>query len=102
MSHLFDYPQDEALDITGAYCCAAAGNVLAPRTMFGVNTSPLYGKPWNPTGYYELKIDTNRDHVKHITFRATFPIGADGAQHVQVEQLTGPACAGDSSRTPIL
>jgi hypothetical protein len=67
--------------------------------VFG-STSPFYGQPWNPTGYYELKIDTNRDYVEDITFRATFPIGAERAQHVQhvqhvqVKQLTGPACAG--------
>jgi hypothetical protein len=56
-----------------------------------MNTSPTYGKPWNPAGYYELKIDTNGDYVEDITFRATFPIGSDGTQYVQVEQLTGAA-----------
>ena len=95
MSHHFDYPEDETLDITDAYCFAGAGDllrdVLAPRTVFGMNTSPFTGTPWNPAGYYELKIDTNRDLVEDITFRATFPIGADGTQHVQVEQLTGRA-----------
>jgi Domain of unknown function (DUF4331) len=99
MSHHFDYPQDETLDITDAYCfagagdirSAGAGDILVPRTVFGMNTSPFTGNPWNPNGYYELKIDTNRDYVEDITFRATFPIGSDGTQHVQVEQLTGKA-----------
>ena len=95
MSHHFDYPQDETLDITDAYCFAGAGDViediLAPRTVFGLNSSPSTGNPWNSTGYYELKIDTNGDYVEDITFRATFPIGADGTQHVRVEQLTGRA-----------
>lgn len=95
MSHHFDYPEDETLDITDAYCFAGASDllrdILAPRTVFGMNTSPFTGIPWNPAGYYELKIDTNRDLVEDITFRATFPIGADGTQHVQVEQLTGRA-----------
>jgi hypothetical protein len=95
MSHHFDYMPDETLDITDAYCFAGAGDILqdilAPRTVFGVNTSPFFGQPWNPAGYYELKIDTNGDYVEDITFRATFPIGADGTQYVQVGQLTGAA-----------
>ncbi|MER5529764.1 DUF4331 family protein [Streptomyces sp. NPDC002677] len=91
MSHHFDYPEDETLDITDAYCFAGAGDRHGPRTVFGMNTSPTYGKPWNPSGLYELRIDTNGDHVEDITYRATFPIGSDGTQYVQVEQLTGAA-----------
>jgi len=91
MSHHFDYPQDETLDISDAYCFAGAGDRRGPRTVFGVNTSPTYGKPWNPSGYYELKIDTNGDYVEDITYRATFPIGSDGTQYVQVAELTGAA-----------
>lgn len=91
MSHHFDYPQDETLDISDAYCFAGAGDSPGPRTVFGVNTSPTYGKPWNPAGYYELKIDTNGDYVEEITYRATFPIGSDGTQYVQVAELTGAA-----------
>ena len=95
MSHHFDYPQDETLDITDAYCFAGAGDILedilTPRTAFGMNSSPSTGNPWNTAGYYELKIDTNGDYVEDITFRATFPIGSDGKQHVKVEQLTGRA-----------
>jgi len=91
MSHHFDYPTDETLDISDAYCFAGAGDLHGPRTVFGVNTSPTYGKPWNAEGHYELKIDTDGDYVEDITFRATFPIGSDGTQYVQVEQLTGNA-----------
>ena len=91
MSHHLDAAIDPALDITDAYCFAGAGDRFGPRTVFGVNTSPTYGKPWNPSGYYELKIDTNGDYVEDITYRATFPIGSDGTQHVQVAELTGAA-----------
>src|SRR6476469_7056346 len=70
MSHHFDYPTDESLDITDAYCFAGAGNIVegifSPRTVFGMNTSPFFGQPWNPVGYYELKIDTNGDYVEDI------------------------------------
>ena len=70
MSHHFDYPEDETLDIADAFCFAGAGS----RTVFGMNTSPMHGKA-----------------VEDITFRATFPIGPDGTQHMRVEQLTGAA-----------
>jgi hypothetical protein len=102
MSHHFDYPQDETLDITDAYCFAGAGNIFAPRTVFGVNTSPFYGKPWNPASLYELKIDTDGDYVEDITYRATFPIGSDGTQYVQVEQLTGAAARNYSASGAII
>src|SRR5882757_6460467 len=91
MSHHFDYPADETLDISDAYCFAGPGDLRGPRTVFGMNTSPFGAPTWNAAGYYELKIDTNGDYVEDITFRATFPVGPDGTQHVRVEQLTGAA-----------
>ena len=91
MSHHLDYPEDETLDITDAYCFAGAGDAHGPRTVFGINTSPLNGNPWNPAGLYELRIDTNGDYVEDITYRASFPIASDGTQYVQVEELTGRA-----------
>ncbi|MGW3284620.1 DUF4331 family protein [Streptomyces sp. NPDC001002] len=102
MSHHFDYPEDETLDISDAYCFAGAGDRHGPRTVFGMNTSPTYGKPWNPAGYYELKIDTDGDHVEDITYRATFPIGSDGTQYVQVEQLTGAAATDRSASGTVI
>jgi len=102
MSHHFDYPEDETLDISDAYCFAGAGDRHGPRTVFGMNTSPTYGKPWNPAGYYELRIDTDGDLVEDITFRATFPIGSDGTQYVQVEQLTGTAATDRSASGTII
>jgi hypothetical protein len=89
MSHHFDYPQDERLDISDAYCFAGAGDARGPRTVLGMNTSPTYGKPWDPVGYYELKLDTNEDYVEDITWRFTFPVDSAGIQHVQVAELTG-------------
>jgi hypothetical protein len=67
-----------------------------------MNTSPTYAKPWNPAGYYELKIDTNGDYVEEITFRATFPIGSDGTQYVQVTELTGAAATDRNASGPII
>jgi hypothetical protein len=100
MSHHFDYPQDETLDITDAYCFAGAGDRHGPRTVFGVNTSPQTGNPWDPAGYYELKIDTNRDYVEDITFRATFPIGADGTLCLRRDHHASPRPRWGGRRMP--
>jgi hypothetical protein len=89
MSHHFDYPQDERLDISDVYCFAGPGDAFGPRTVFGMNASPTYGKPWDPVGYYELKLDTNGDYVEDITWRFTFPVDSAGTQHVQVAELIG-------------
>jgi hypothetical protein len=89
MSHHFDYPQDERLDITDAYCFAGASHARGPRTVFGMNTSPTTGTPWDPAGYYELRLDTNEDYVEDITWRFTFPVDSAGTQHVVVAELTG-------------
>src|SRR6266576_6289558 len=89
MSHHFDYTADERLDISDAYCFAGASDARGPRTVFGMNTSPSVGTPWDPAGYYELKLDTNGDYVEDITWRFTFPVDSAGMQHVQVAELTG-------------
>ena len=89
MSHHFDYPDDERLDISDAYCFAGASDASGPRTVFGMNASPTTGTPWDPAGYYELKLDTNEDYVEDITWRFTFPVDSAGTQHVHVAELTG-------------
>jgi Domain of unknown function (DUF4331) len=102
MSHHFDYPQNETLDISDAYCFDGAGAGSGPRTVFGMNTSPTYGKPWDTAGMYELKIDTDGDFVEDITYRATFPIASDGTQYVQVEELTGAKATDRKARGTII
>ena len=89
MSHHFDYTADERLDISDAYCFAGPRDAFGPRTVFGMNASPSTGIPWNPAGYYELKLDTNEDLVEDITWRFTFPVDSVGIQHVVVAELTG-------------
>src|SRR6185312_1617018 len=89
MSHHFDYTADERLDISDAYCFAGARDARGPRTVFGMNASPNGAGPWDPAGYYELKVDTNGDLVEDITWRFTFPVDSAGTQHVQVAELTG-------------
>jgi hypothetical protein len=61
MSHHFDYTADERLDISDAYCFAGPRDARGPRTVFGMNASPSVGTPWDPAGYYELRLDTNED-----------------------------------------
>ena len=89
MSHHFDYTADERLDISDAYCFAGPRDAFGPRTVFGMNASPNGAGPWDPAGYYELKVDTNEDLVEDITWRFTFPVDSAGVQHVVVAELTG-------------
>jgi hypothetical protein len=89
MSHHFDYTADERLDISDAYCFAGPSDAFGPRTVFGMNASSSVGTPWDPAGYYELKLDTNEDLVEDITWRFTFPVDSAGIQHVVVAELTG-------------
>src|SRR5450755_3736234 len=89
MSHHFDYTADERLDISDAYCFAGPSDAFGPRTVFGMNASPNAAGPWDPAGYYELKVDTNEDLVEDITWRFTFPVDSAGIQHVVVAELTG-------------
>ena len=89
MSHHFDYTADERLDISDAYCFAGPRDASGPRTVFGMNASPNGAGPWDPAGYYELKVDTNEDLVEDITWRFTFPVDSAGVQHVVVAELTG-------------
>ena len=90
MSHHFDYTADERLDISDAYCFAGPSDAFGPRTVFGMNASPDDAGPWDPAGYYELKVDTNEDLVEDITWRFTFPVDSAGVQHVVVAELTRP------------
>src|SRR6476661_8526814 len=88
MSHHFDYTADERLDISDAYSFAGPSAARGPRTVFGMNASPHDAGPWDPAGYYELKVDTNQDLVEDITWRFTFPVDSVGVQHVVVAELT--------------
>src|SRR6202045_4957561 len=89
MSHHFDYTADERLDISDAYCFAGPRDAHGPRTVFGMNAAPNAAGPWDPAGYYELKVDTNEDLVEDITWRFTFPVDSAVVQHVVVAELTG-------------
>lgn len=90
MSHHLSRPDfNFELDITDAYCFAGASDGDGPRTVFGTNTSPVYGVPWLDGAYYELRIDLDGDLVEELTFRFSFTTDASGTQHVQVAELRG-------------
>jgi hypothetical protein len=102
MSHHFDYTADERLDISDAYCFAGPSDASGPRTVFGMNASPNNAGPWDPAGYYELKVDTNGDLIEDITWRFTFPVDSAGVQHVVVAELTGREAADRNARGRII
>src|SRR5207245_5890569 len=57
---------------------------------------------WNPSDYNKHKIDTSSNYGDDITYRATFPIGSDGTQYVQVAELTGAAATDRSASGTII
>ena len=67
-----------------------------------MNASPGVGTPWDPAGYYELKLDTNEDYVEDITWRFTFPVDSAGTQHVEVAELTGREAADRTAKGRII
>ena len=96
MSHHLDYPK-EVDDVSDVYIFPGPSDDDGPRTVIAMNASPIVGAPWDPTTFYELKLDLNGDYVADITWRFTFTQpDANGNQHVTVAQLTG---ADATSRT---
>lgn len=91
MSHHFDW-HPETQDISDVHCFAGPGDDDGPRTVIGMNASPMTGDPWDPGTFYELKLDLDGDFVEDITWRFTFsqPDPCTGTQHVQIAQLNGP------------
>ena len=96
MSHHLDHqPPDQ--DVSDTYIFSGASDDEGPRTVLIMNASPIVGAPWDPTTFYELKLDLNGDYVADITWRFTFtPVDANGNQTMTVAQLTG---ADATSRT---
>jgi hypothetical protein len=67
-----------------------------------MNASPNGAGPWDPAGYYELKLDTNEDLVEDITWRFTFPVDSAGVQHVVVAELTDQEATDRNARGRII
>src|SRR5215469_2637557 len=89
MSHHLDY-QPPVDDVSDVYIFPGPSDDQGPRTVIVMNTSPMVGNPWDPTTFYELKLDLNGDYVADITWRFTFSKpDSYGNQHVKVAQLTG-------------
>ena len=92
MSHHLDWPTVQQ-DVSDVHCFAGPSDADGPRTVIGMNTSPLGGVPWDPGNVtlYELKLDLNDDLVEDITYRFTFsdPDPSTGIQYWQIAQLTG-------------
>ena len=89
--------QPRTQDISDVYCFAGPSDDDGPRTVIAMNASPQVGAPWDPSTFYELKLDLNDDFVEDITWRFTFSQpDSTGNQYVQVAQLTG---ADATSRT---
>ena len=104
MSHHFDWPIPGVpgtmnQDVSDVHCFAGPSDNDGPRTVIGMNASPMDGAPWDPGCLYELKLDLNGDLVEDITWRFTFPPPdpvTNEPKYFQVAQLNG---ADATSRT---
>ena len=60
---------------------------------------PTTPEPFATEAIYELKIDTDGDHVADIAYRVRFSSGGGNNQTATVERVTGADAAGiDGSR----
>jgi len=107
MSHHYSGPNlgfphgDARLDLTDLYAFPKPGD--AGKSILIMNVHPSIG--FNPAGpttdepfateaVYELKIDTNGDHVADIAYRVRFTAAKDGEQTATVRRVEGEQAAG--------
>jgi hypothetical protein len=107
MSHHYSGPDygfphgDARLDLTDLYAFPKPGDanksilIMNVHPSAGVNPpGPTTDEPFAPKAVYELKIDTNGDHVADIAYRVTFSPYKDGAQTATVRRLEGAQASG--------
>ena len=64
MSHHFDYTADERLDISDAYCFAGPSDAFGPRTVFGMNASPMAPVPGTRRATTNLRLTPTRTWLR--------------------------------------
>jgi hypothetical protein len=116
MSHHYSGPDygfphgDARLDLTDLYAFPKPGDagksilIMNVHPSVGVNPpGPTTGEPFSPKAIYELKIDTDGDHVADIAYRVSFSSASGGSQTATVRRVEGKDAAGtgDSGQTII-
>lgn len=107
MSHHYSGPDlgfphgDARLDLTDLYAFPKSGDagksilIMNVHPSFGFNPAgPTTDQPFATEAVYELKIDTNGDHVADIAYRVRFTAAKDGEQTATVRRVEGEQAAG--------
>jgi hypothetical protein len=107
MSHHYSGPDlgfphgDARLDLTDLYAFPKSGDagksilIMNVHPSFGFNPAgPTTDQPFATEAMYELKIDTNGDHVADIAYRVRFTAAKDGEQTATVRRVEGEQAAG--------
>ncbi len=98
----FGFPHGDArLDFTDMFAFPKPGDAGKSILIMNVHPSaaanppgPTTNEPFAPGAIYELKIDTNGDHVADIAYRMLFSSGEGGAQTATLRRVTGEQAAG--------
>src|SRR4028118_1986133 len=98
----FGFPRGDArLDWCDLFAFPKPGD--ASMSVFVMNAHPSMGisppeptspVPFAPEAVYELKIDTDGDHVADIAYRVRFSTGSGNEQTATVRRAAGPDAAG--------
>jgi len=98
----FGFPHGDArLDLCDLFAFPKPGD--ASMSVFVMNAHPSMGisppeptspVPFAPEAVYELKIDTDGDHVADIAYRVRFSTGSGNEQTATVRRVAGPDAAG--------
>jgi len=107
MSHHYSGPDfscprgDARLDLCDLFAFPKPGDtstsvlIMDAHPSVGVNPpGPTTPEPFAPEAIYELKIDTDGDHVADIAYRVRFSSVGGSNQTATVRRVTGPDAAG--------
>jgi hypothetical protein len=107
MSHHYSGPDftsphgDARLDLCDLFAFPKPGDtstsllIMDAHPSVGVNPpGPTTAEPFAPEAIYELKIDTDGDHVADIAYRVRFSSVGGNNQTATVRRVTGPDAAG--------
>ena len=107
MSHHYSGPDftsprgDARLDLCDLFAFPKLGDtsrsvlIMDAHPSVGVNPpGPTTPEPFAPEAIYELKIDTDGDHVADIAYRVRFSSAGGNNQTATMRRVTGPDAAG--------
>jgi hypothetical protein len=115
MSHHYSGPDygfphgDARLDLTDLYAFPKPGDAGKSVLIVNVHPSdavnppgPMIREPFATSTIYEVKIDTDRDHIADIAYRVYFSRWSDGAHLATVRRIEGKEAAGNGDAGQVI